>query len=76
MAFFCNYRKVLTEEEKAEKAKELEEKIKQRRKEREEKEKKEAIEKEKKRMESGKQIVDAKRRYNNAKMLALIGVSC
>ncbi|XP_043206957.1 UBX domain-containing protein 1-like [Amphibalanus amphitrite] len=60
--------RVLSEEEKAAKAKELEEKIKQRRKEREEKEKKEAIEKEKRRMESGKQIVDAKRRMEELEM--------
>ncbi|KAF0288916.1 UBX domain-containing protein 1-A [Amphibalanus amphitrite] len=60
--------RVLSEEEKAAKAKELEEKIKLRRKEREEKEKKEAIEKEKRRMESGKQIVDAKRRMEELEM--------
>ncbi|XP_037088707.1 UBX domain-containing protein 1-B-like [Pollicipes pollicipes] len=60
--------RVLTAEEKAQKAKELEEKIKARRLEREEKEKREAIEKEKNRMATGKQIVDAKRRMEELEM--------
>lgn len=63
--------RVLTAEEKAQKAKELEEKIKQRRKEREEKEKKEAIEKEKNRMEQGKQVGDVKRRMEEKEMMKI-----
>lgn len=56
-------KKPLTEEEKAEQVRKLEEKLKQKRKEREEKEKLEALEKEKYRIRSGKEMIEAKRKY-------------
>ncbi|XP_034247446.1 UBX domain-containing protein 1 [Thrips palmi] len=55
-------KKPLTEEEKAEQVRKLEEKLKMKRKEREEKEKLEALEKEKNRIRSGKEMIEAKRK--------------
>lgn len=57
-------RKPLTEDEKRDKLKMLEEKMKQKRKEREENEKKEAYEKEKFRIKSGKEMAEARKRYS------------
>lgn len=55
-------KKPLTEEEKKEKLRLLEEKMRQKRKEREDEEKAEAIAKEKSRIISGKAIADARRK--------------
>ncbi len=55
-------KKPLTDEEKAEQVRKLEEKMKQKRKEREEKEKLEAIERERNRIKSGKEMIEAKRK--------------
>lgn len=52
----------LTEEEKKEQLRLLEEKMRQKRKEREELEKKEALEKERLRIRSGKEMVEAKKK--------------
>lgn len=55
-------KKPLTEEEKKEQLRKIEEKLKQKRKEREEKEKVEALEREKHRIKSGKEISAAKKK--------------
>lgn len=56
-------KKPLTDEEKQEQLRKIEEKLKEKRKEREESEKKEALEKEKRRIQSGKEIAEAKKKY-------------
>lgn len=56
-------KKALTEEEKVEQKKLVEEKIKKKRKEREEREKVEVLEKEKLRIRSGKEMAEAKKKY-------------
>lgn len=56
-------KKPLTDEEKQEQLRKIEEKLKEKRKEREENAKKEALEKEKRRIQSGKEINEAKRKY-------------
>jgi len=58
----------LTEEEKAEQMKRIEEKLKIKRAEREEREKQEAVEKEKFRMRTGKEVGEAKRRFEEQEM--------
>jgi len=58
----------LTDEEKAEQMKRIEEKLKVKRAEREEREKQEAVEKEKFRMRSGKEVGEAKRRFEEQEM--------
>lgn len=63
--------KPLTEEEKMEQAKKLEEKIRQRRLEREEKEKKEAIEREKERRKFGQEIATTRQKIEEQQMLKL-----
>ena len=55
-------KKPLTEEERREQLKKIEEKLKLKRKEREEKEKHEALEKEKRRIQSGKEMTEAKKK--------------
>lgn len=57
-------KKPLTDEERKEQLRLVEEKLKQKRKEREEKEKLEALEREKIRIKSGKEMSAAKKRYN------------
>lgn len=56
-------KKPLTEEERQEQLRLVDEKLKQKRKEREEKEKVEALEREKHRIKSGKEMVAAKKRW-------------
>lgn len=56
-------KKPMTDEEKQEQLRKIEEKLKEKRREREESEKKEALEKEKRRIQSGKEITEAKRKY-------------
>ncbi|KAL1429800.1 hypothetical protein MTO96_015664 [Rhipicephalus appendiculatus] len=63
--------KPLTEEEKQEQARKLEEKIRQRRLEREEKEKKEAIEKEKERRKFGQEVATTRQKIEEQEMLKL-----
>uniref|UniRef100_A0A023GKU8 Putative ubiquitin regulatory protein n=1 Tax=Amblyomma triste TaxID=251400 RepID=A0A023GKU8_AMBTT len=63
--------KPLTEEEKQEQARKLEEKIRQRRLEREEKEKKEAIEREKERRKFGQEIATTRQKIEEQEMLKL-----
>ncbi|XP_017299954.1 UBX domain-containing protein 1-like [Diaphorina citri] len=58
-------KKPLTEEEKAEKLKKVEDMLKQKRREREEKEKLEALEREKNRIKAGKEMIEAKKRSFN-----------
>lgn len=55
-------KKPLTEEERREQLRKIEEKLKLKRKEREEKEKHEALEKEKRRIQSGKEMTEAKKK--------------
>lgn len=55
-------KKPLTEEEKAEKLRKVEDMLKQKRKDREEKEKLEALEREKIRIKAGKEMIEAKKR--------------
>jgi len=55
-------KKPLTEEEKKEQLRMLEEKLRQKRKEREEQEKKDAFEREKNRIRSGKEISEARKK--------------
>ncbi|CAG7724008.1 unnamed protein product [Allacma fusca] len=62
----------LTEEERQNQLKLIEEKIKQKRMEREELEKKEALEKEKMRMKVGKEMGEAKRRFEEQQMKELM----
>ncbi|KAG8223490.1 hypothetical protein J437_LFUL004958 [Ladona fulva] len=61
-------KKPLTEEEKKEQFRKIEEKLKQVRKEREEQEKKDALEREKMRIKSGKEIAAAKKRFQEEEM--------
>ncbi|CAG0898500.1 unnamed protein product [Darwinula stevensoni] len=61
-------KKPLTEEEKAQKLRDIEDKLKQKRREREEKEKREALEKEKHRIRIGKEISEAKKRVDDEEM--------
>jgi len=63
--------KPLTEEEKAEQLKKLQERLKERRAEKEEQEKKEAIKREKARRTQGKEMVDAKAKYDELQMKKL-----
>lgn len=63
--------KPLTEEEKQEQARKLEEKIRQRRLEREEKEKKEAIEREKERRKFGQEVATTRQKIEEQEMLKL-----
>ena len=65
-------KKPLTAEEKAEQLKRIEEKLKEKRAEREAREKLEAIEKEKFRMKTGKDVLDAKRRFEDQQMKELV----
>ncbi|XP_046388786.1 UBX domain-containing protein 1-B [Ischnura elegans] len=65
-------KKPLTEEEKKEQLKKIEEKLKQKRKEREEQEKKDALEREKMRIRSGKEIVAAKKRIEEEEMKKIV----
>ncbi|XP_046611528.1 UBX domain-containing protein 1 [Neodiprion virginianus] len=65
-------KKPLTEEEKKEQLRLLEEKMRQKRKEREELEKKEAFEKEKLRIRSGKEMVEAKKKLEDLEMKKLL----
>lgn len=60
--------KPLTEEEKAEQLKKVQERLKQRRAEKEEEEKKEKIQREKARRTQGKEMVDAKAKYDEMQM--------
>jgi len=62
----------LTAEERAEQLKRIEEKLKEKRAEREAHEKAEAIEKEKFRMKTGKDVTDAKRRFEEQQMKELV----
>lgn len=55
-------KKPLTDEEKQEQLRKLEERLKEKRKEREEKEKQEELEKERRRIQSGRDITEAKRK--------------
>lgn len=55
-------KKALSEEERQEQLRKIEEKLKLKRKEREEKEKLEALEKEKRRIQSGKEMTEAKKK--------------
>lgn len=61
-------KKPLTEEEKKQKLKDIEEKIRARRLEKEKEEAKEALEREKKRISMGQNIADAKRKYQEDEM--------
>lgn len=61
-------KKPLTAEEKAEQMRVLEEKLKQKRKEREEQEKVEELEREKSRVQIGKELAEAKRRLQEQEM--------
>lgn len=61
-------KKPLTDAEKAEQMRLLEEKLKQKRKEREEKEKQEELEREKSRVQMGKELAEAKRRLAEQEM--------
>jgi hypothetical protein len=65
-------KKPLTDEERAEQSAKLLELMKQKRVEREEKEKKEAIQREKERMASGRDLGEAKRRLQEQEMKELI----
>uniref|UniRef100_A0A8D8VUC6 UBX domain-containing protein 1-B n=1 Tax=Cacopsylla melanoneura TaxID=428564 RepID=A0A8D8VUC6_9HEMI len=65
-------KKPLTEEEKAEKLKKVEEMLKQKRIEREEKEKLEALEREKIRIKSGKEMIEAKKRLEDIEMKKIL----
>lgn len=65
-------KKPLTEEEKQAQKARLEELMKQKRKEREEKEKTEALEREKHRIRSGKEIIEARRKQEDVEMKKLI----
>ncbi len=55
-------KKPLTDEEKQEQLRKIEEKLKEKRREREEKEKQEALEKEKRRILSGKEMTEARKK--------------
>lgn len=68
-------KKPLTDEERKEQLRLVEEKLKQKRKEREEKEKLEALEREKIRIKSGKEMSAAKKRYNKITNPVLLTVS-
>ncbi|XP_017299956.2 UBX domain-containing protein 1-B-like [Diaphorina citri] len=65
-------KKPLTEEEKAEKLKKVEDMLKQKRREREEKEKLEALEREKNRIKAGKEMIEAKKRLEDAEMKKIL----
>ncbi len=65
-------KKPLTAEEKAEQMRLLEEKLKQKRKEREEKEKVEDLEREKSRVQIGKELAEAKRRLQEQEMKEIV----
>lgn len=65
-------KKPLTDEEKQEQLKKIEEKLRERRKEREEKEKAEALLKEKVRIKSGKELVEAKKKMEELEMKKII----
>lgn len=65
-------KKPLTEEEKAEKLRKVEDMLKQKRREREEKEKLEALEREKIRIKSGKEMIEAKKRLEEAEMKKIL----
>ncbi|XP_020295005.1 UBX domain-containing protein 1 [Pseudomyrmex gracilis] len=65
-------KKPLTEEEKKEQLKLLEEKLKQKRKEREEQEKKDELEKEKNRIRSGKEMSEARKKLEELEMKKLL----
>lgn len=64
-------KKPLTDVERKEQLRLVEEKLKQKRKEREEKEKLEALEREKIRIKSGKEMSAAKKRYSTIKLRTL-----
>lgn len=65
-------KKPLTEEEKAEKLRKVEDMLKQKRKDREEKEKLEALEREKIRIKAGKEMIEAKKRLEEAEMKKIL----
>ncbi|XP_054262392.1 UBX domain-containing protein 1 [Macrosteles quadrilineatus] len=65
-------KKPLTEEEKKEQLRLVEEKLKQKRKEREEKEKLEALEREKNRIKSGKEMTAAKKKLEEQELAKLV----
>jgi len=65
-------KKPLTEEERLQQMKLLEEKLKQKREEREENEKKEAQEREKSRVKSGKELTDIKRKMEEEEMKKIL----
>ncbi|XP_050450773.1 UBX domain-containing protein 1-A [Cataglyphis hispanica] len=65
-------KKPLTEEEKREQLKMLEEKLRQKRKEREEQEKKDALEREKNRIRSGKEMSEARKKLEELEMKKLL----
>ncbi|RZF44503.1 hypothetical protein LSTR_LSTR002276 [Laodelphax striatellus] len=62
----------LTEEEKAEQLRKLEEKMKQKRREREEQEKQEAIERERNRIRSGKEMAAAKKKLEDEEIKKIV----
>jgi len=65
-------KKPLTAEEKAEQMRLLEEKLKQKRKEREEREKQDDLEREKSRVQMGKELAEAKRRLQDQEMKEIL----
>ncbi|KAL0102032.1 hypothetical protein PUN28_018525 [Cardiocondyla obscurior] len=65
-------KKLLTEEEKREQLRMLEEKLRQKRKEREEQEKKDAFEREKNRIRSGKEMSEARKKLEELEMQKLL----
>ncbi|XP_075224027.1 UBX domain-containing protein 1-like [Lycorma delicatula] len=65
-------KKPLTEDEKAEQLRKLEEKMKQKRKEREENEKLEALEREKNRIRSGKEMIAAKKKLEDEEIKKIV----
>ncbi|XP_022189678.1 UBX domain-containing protein 1 [Nilaparvata lugens] len=65
-------KKPLTEEEKVEQLKKLEEKMRQKRKEREEQEKQEAIERERNRIRSGKEMAAAKKKLEDEEIKKIV----
>lgn len=65
-------KKPMTEEERAEQLRKLEEKMKEKRKEREEKEKLEALEREKNRIKSGKEMIAAKKRLEDEEIKKMV----
>lgn len=65
-------KKPLTEEERREQLRKIEEKLKLKRKEREEKEKQEALDKEKRRIQTGKEMTEAKKKMEEQEMKKIV----